>query len=63
LLVIVGAAPFAELARAFVSTLPAVEHFLDRHAPPYIAKVYRPSPNEAARRRDTLGRVDLWYPH
>ena len=62
LLVIVGVAPFAELARAFVATLPSIEHFLDNHAPPFIAKVYRPSRGDTAERADALGRVELWYP-
>lgn len=35
-----------ELARNFLNTLPKVEAFLDRHSPPLIAKVYRPSPAE-----------------
>lgn len=38
LLVIVGAAPFADLAHAFLATLPSVEHFLDIHEPPFIAR-------------------------
>lgn len=62
LLVIVGAAPFADLAHAFLATLPSVEHFLDIHEPPFIAKVYRPSPNEMARRGVSPGRVELRYP-
>lgn len=62
LLVIVGSAPFAELARAFLVTLPSIEHFLDTQAPPFIAKVYRPSPNDTAQRGDAPGRVELWYP-
>jgi hypothetical protein len=61
LLVIVGAAPFPDLARAFVSSLPGIEHFLQRHKPPFIAKVYRPSPTETARRSTAPGRVELWY--
>ena len=61
LLVIVGAAPHPDLARAFVSTLPRVKQFLDRHKPPFIAKVYRPSASETAR-LPTPGRVELWYP-
>jgi PIN like domain len=61
LLVIVGAAPYPDLARAFVATLPRVQQFLGRHKPPFIAKVYRPSPRETARRA-TPGRVELWYP-
>lgn len=61
LLVIVGAAPFPDLARSFVATMPRVEHFLTRHKPPFIAKVYRPSPAEIARRSTAPGRVELWY--
>jgi hypothetical protein len=62
LLVIVGAAPFADLARAFVATLPRIEHFLAQHKPPFIAKVYRPSPAETARLSAAPGHVELWYP-
>jgi len=62
LLVIVGAAPFPDLARAFVTTLPRVEDFLARHTPPFIAKVYRPLPAETAWQSATPGRVELWYP-
>ncbi len=62
LLVIVGKAPFPDLARAFVNSRSVVEHFLGRHKPPFIAKVYRPSPAEIARRSTTPGRVELWYP-
>ena len=62
LLVIVGAVPFPELARSFVASLSSIEHFLRRHKPPFIAKVYRPSPAETARRSTAPGRVELWYP-
>jgi hypothetical protein len=62
LLVIVGAAPFPDLARAFVNTLPRIDRFLRRHEPPFIAKVYRPSTAELARRSAAPGRVELWYP-
>jgi hypothetical protein len=62
LLVIVGAAPFPELARAFVNTLPRVEEFLGRNKPPFIAKVYRPAPAELARRSTALGREERWHP-
>jgi hypothetical protein len=62
LLVIVGAAPFPELAGSFVATLPRIEQFLVRHKPPFIAKVYRPSPAEIKQRDDAAGRVELWYP-
>jgi hypothetical protein len=60
-LVVVGTAPFPELAHAFVATAPRIESFLARHAPPLIAKIYRPSPAEVARGA-TSGRVELWYP-
>ncbi|MCG8360190.1 MAG: hypothetical protein MI920_31890 [Kiloniellales bacterium] len=62
LLVIVGHAPFPDLAQSFVATLPRIERFLERHEPPFIAKVYRPSPAETARRATARGRIELWYP-
>ena len=62
LLVIVGAAPFPELASSFVATLPAIQNFLHNHKPPFIAKVYRPSPAERTQRSTTPGRVERWYP-
>jgi hypothetical protein len=60
LLVIVGKAPFPDLARAFLATLPRIERFLHQHKPPFIAKVYRPGRGETAR-RTTPGHVELWY--
>lgn len=63
LLVVIGAAPYSKLARAFVNTYPLIDQFLDDHTPPFIAKVYRPSPSEVARRPTAPGRVSLWYPH
>ena len=62
LLVIIGIAPYSDLAHAFVTTLPRIRRFLDRNRPPFIGKVYRPTPSEVARRRSAPGRVDLWYP-
>jgi hypothetical protein len=61
LLVIVGAAPFPDLAWAFVATLSVIERFLHRHKPPFIAKVYRPSSAETAQRSPVPGRVEMWY--
>jgi hypothetical protein len=62
LLVIVGKAKFPELADSFVRTLPRIESFLQRHNPPFIAKVYRPTDSEL--KKDPLhpGRVELHYP-
>lgn len=62
LLVVIGHAPFAELAQAFVATTPRILSFLTRHEPPYIAKVYRPSPADLANDPAALGRVELWHP-
>lgn len=56
LLVVIGHAPFPELAHNFVNTLPRIEAFVDIHEPPYIAKVYRAARGEAA------GSIALWYP-
>jgi len=62
LLVIIGAAPFPDLAHAFVATVPRIERFLAGHQPPFIAKVYRPSPADPAASSYSPGRVELWYP-
>ena len=52
LLVIVGAAPFADLARAFLATLPHIEHFLDTSS-------HRLSPRSIARRQVMLHGIAL----
>lgn len=62
LLVIVGQAPYSELARNFINTLPRVLAFLAAHDPPVIGKVYRPAPAELKRNTNAAGRVELWYP-
>jgi hypothetical protein len=62
LLVVVGNAPYAELARSFVAMVPGILRFIAEHRPPYIAKVHRPSPAELARNANARGRVELWYP-
>ena len=61
LLVVIGKAPFPELAHTFVATLPKVSEFLSNHSPPFIAKIYRPNPSELARGA-RAGRVELWHP-
>jgi len=62
LLVVIGKASYPELARHFVVTVPRITVFLTRHRPPFIAKVYQPSPAESARNPDAPGTVSLWYP-
>lgn len=61
LLVIVGHAPFPELANAFVATEPKIRNFVATHKRPYIAKVYRPSFAAAAIDCFAVGRIELWY--
>jgi hypothetical protein len=62
LLVVVGKAPFHQLARSFVATRHRIESFLEERDPPFIAKVYRPSPAEVAKNVSAPGSVTLWYP-
>jgi hypothetical protein len=62
LLVIVGHAPYPDLARAFLATKGRILNFLERHQPPYIAKVYRPAPDDVAKDPSTPGRIELWHP-
>ena len=62
LLVVVGDAPYADLARSFVATLPRILAFLEDHRPPFIAKVYRASPADLEKSPDANGRIELWYP-
>lgn len=62
LLVVVGHAPFAELANAFVATTPKILEFLAKHPAPLIGKVYRPSPKDLKQNPGASGRVELWYP-
>lgn len=61
LLVVVGNAPFPDLARSFVATSALIERFVTRHAPPYIAKVYRASSTQLARNPAAPGRVEMWF--
>jgi len=62
LLVLVGAAPTRELAQNFVNSIGRIEKFLEGRLPPFIAKVYRPTPQEILRRAAAPGRVEQWYP-
>ncbi len=62
LIVVVGKAPFSQLARHFVATVPRIADFLAKHTSPLIAKVYRPLPAELAKNPDAPGTVALWYP-
>ena len=62
LLVVVGAAPFPELARSFVATSARILEFVITQQRPFIAKVYRPPAAERAERPDAPGHIRLWFP-
>ena len=62
LLVVVGKARFQDLATSFVATRGRIERFLERHTPPFIAKVYRPSAEQISHDPVAPGRIELWYP-
>ena len=62
LLVLIGHAPYPQLAHTFVATLPRIMRFIGQHEPPYIAKVYQPSPKEVAGNPLAPGRIELWHP-
>ena len=61
LIVVVGSAPFSQLAQSFVATYSRIDGFLKSHAPPYIAKIYRPSAGDLAKDSAAPGRIELWY--
>lgn len=62
LLVVIGKAPFPILAQHFVATMPRILSFLEQHAAPFIAKVYRPSAADLAEDPSAMGSVVLWHP-
>lgn len=62
LLVVIGKAPYPELAKHFVATSSRIAEFAAQHAAPWIAKVYRSSATELAKNPDAPGSISLWYP-
>lgn len=60
LFIVIGNAPFAELAVNFVRTIPRIKAFLELHRVPFFAKVYRPAPSDLLRNSESPGRVVLW---
>lgn len=62
LLILIGRATTAELAHNFARTLHPIEAMLDSRTPPFIAKVYRPTPAELAKSATATGRVEVWFP-
>jgi hypothetical protein len=62
LLIAIGKAPLPVLAHSFAATRHRIQAFVDAHSPPWIAKVYRPSPRDLADNPHAPGTVSLWYP-
>lgn len=62
LLVVIGHAPYPQLAQSFVATQSRIVDFLERHKAPFIAKIYRPSAADADKDPSALGKIALWYP-
>lgn len=60
LLVVIGAAPYPDLARNFVNSISRIEAFLTRNSPPLIARVYRASESERKRNPAAPGRIEMW---
>ena len=54
--VVIGHAPFSELAHNFIRTHHKIEKFLIHNEGPFIAKVFRPPPNKSS----NPGRVTMW---
>lgn len=62
LLIVIGAVPYAQLAESFVATRARIDAFVRRHKPPYIARIYRPTPADLAKKRNPVGRIEHWLP-
>ena len=62
LFLVMGNARHEELALNFVDCIGKIERFCDRHKPPFIAGVYRPTPLQRAKQRRPRGRVELLFP-
>ena len=62
LLVVIGSVPYAQLAENFVATRARIDAFVRRSVPPYIARIYRPTPADLAKKRHPVGRIEHWLP-
>ena len=60
LFIVVGKAPHQQLAENFVTTIGKIARFLQANRPPFIARIYRPSPEQISRGSHKSGRVELW---
>lgn len=62
LFILIGHTTHDLLARNVVQTLGQIHEFLASHEPPFIARVYRPSPVEGVL-EGKPGRVEMWLSH
>jgi hypothetical protein len=60
LLVVVGKAPFPQLAHSFVATKGKILDFVSERKPPYIAKIYRNSATNVSDDPIKPGRIEMW---
>ncbi len=60
LLIIVGKAPFSELAQNFVLTHAQIRKFIDKNTRPFIAKIYRPDKTRRKAKSEPSGHVKMW---
>lgn len=57
LFVVIGKAPFSELASNFVLTYPKITRFIRKYRQPFIAKIYR---SEVGGRKAKSGYIKMW---
>jgi len=60
LFVLVGKAPFIELAYNFINTLLRIEKFIDKNSRPFIAEIYRPAQKTIEQKRKKSGSIQMW---
>ncbi|MBI2567470.1 MAG: hypothetical protein HYV63_10600 [Candidatus Schekmanbacteria bacterium] len=60
LILVGGSVPARVTAESFINTLDQMERFLQKHKPPFIAKVFRPSPGKM-RSEPRPGRIELKF--
>jgi hypothetical protein len=60
LIVVVGDAPYPDLAAAFVAAAPKILEFIEKQKRPFIARFYRPTPGELKKNPAATGRIELW---
>jgi hypothetical protein len=58
-IVVVGRRPLEEHAANFIATYPRIERFMRDAPPPYVAKLYHPTPGDLKRLKPR-GRIEYW---